>query len=97
MGGKALVAALLMVLAGFLLRALSIFIILSVALLVYAGMATLLGTIPRENLQKLYKAIMHKNERGLSEVRASIADENIYTQFIERLPIVKAGGEESST
>lgn len=90
-GGKALIAALLMVLAAFLLRTLSIFIILPVALLVYACIATLVGAIPREDMQTLYKAIRYKGRRSLTETLANVVDENVYTEITERLPVMMLG------
>ncbi len=88
-GGKALIAALVMALAVFFLRTLSIFIILPVALLVYASIATLLRTVPREDVQTLYKAVRHKGERVSTETLANAVDENIYTQITEGIPTVK--------
>ena len=85
-GGKALIAALGMALAVFLLRTLSIFVIVPVALLVYAGIATLIGAIPREDMQTLYRAIKYKS--SLNETLATVVDENIYTEITEHLPVM---------
>ena len=45
----------------------NIFIILSVAMLVYLGMATLLGTIPREDIKAIYHSIRYKAQGSLPE------------------------------
>jgi O-antigen/teichoic acid export membrane protein len=56
-GVKSLVAALVMVVAILLLSTFQILVILPVAMFVYFGTATLLRTIPREDIQQLYKAM----------------------------------------
>jgi O-antigen/teichoic acid export membrane protein len=63
-GSKALLASLVMALTILLMRNLHIFLILPAAMLVYLGAATILGTIPREDLQALYSAIRHKAHRS---------------------------------
>jgi len=79
-----------MALAVFFMRTLSIFINLPVALLVYGSMVTLLRTVPREDVQTLYKAAFrHKDERISSEALANVVNENIYMQITDRLPTVK--------
>ena len=99
-GVKALLAALVMMLAVFLLRTSSIFIIFPIALLVYSGMAVLLKTVPREEVLVLYRVIMHKDEESSTntleisqvqpEVRAEMdqipEDDDDIT---ERLPAVR--------
>jgi O-antigen/teichoic acid export membrane protein len=70
-GGKALIASLVMVLAILPLRTFSIFVILPVALVVYLVVATLLGTIPREDLQTLYVAVRRKARRGTQAIPTS--------------------------
>lgn len=64
-GAKALLASLVMALAIWNLRAFSLFVILPVAMLVYLGAATLLGTIPREDMLAIYHAIRHKEATPL--------------------------------
>jgi O-antigen/teichoic acid export membrane protein len=67
-GAKAVVASLVMCLAIFALRNFNIFLLLSVAMLVYLGTATLLGTIQREDIKALYSSIRYKVQRTLPEV-----------------------------
>jgi hypothetical protein len=50
-----------------LINTLSIFIILPVAMLVYFAAATLLGTIPRDDLQAIYGEIRRKANRASSD------------------------------
>ncbi|MEO7020964.1 MAG: flippase [Ktedonobacteraceae bacterium] len=80
---KALVSALVMAAAIYLLRSLSILFITPVAFLAYAGSAFLLRTIPREDMQFLLKAVKNKGKKkGISvELLANIVDENIYDQI----------------
>ena len=59
-GLKALVAGLVMGLAVWFMRQYSLLAILPVAALVYFGVATLLGTISREDVRALYTSIRHK-------------------------------------
>ena len=59
-GAKAMIASIAMIVAILPLRTFSIFILLLIAPLVYFGTATLLGTIPREDIQALYSAVRHK-------------------------------------
>jgi O-antigen/teichoic acid export membrane protein len=56
-GAKSLVASLVMAGAILLMSTFQILVILPVAMLVYFGTATLLRTIPREDVQQLYRAI----------------------------------------
>lgn len=88
-GGKALVACLVMGGAIWLLdrsnilttlpvmHSLSVFVVLAVAMLTYLGATTLLRTIPREDLLTLYRAIRKKAEPAASlssqEVAANAA------------------------
>jgi O-antigen/teichoic acid export membrane protein len=65
---KASLASLVMCVAIFALRNFNIFILLSVAMLIYLGTATLLGTIPREDIKALYSSIRYKAQRTLPEV-----------------------------
>jgi O-antigen/teichoic acid export membrane protein len=87
-GGKALVAALVMTMAVYLLKVFSILLILPVALLVYASMAFLLRMVPREDMQRLYRAIRYKGVETSTEPLASVIDENIFARATERLPAV---------
>src|SRR6266566_4645345 len=57
---KALIASLVMALAILPLHTLHIFIILPVAMLVYVGVFVLIGVIPREDYQAVYRAIRRK-------------------------------------
>src|SRR5207249_10477585 len=45
----------------------------SVAMLVYLGTATLLGTIPKEDMKALYSSIRYKVQRTLPEVPVPLA------------------------
>lgn len=62
-GAKSFVAGLVMAVAILLLSTFQIWVILPVAMLVYFGMATLLRTIQREDLQQLYRAVGRKVHR----------------------------------
>jgi hypothetical protein len=57
------VAGLVMAVAILLLSTFQILVILPVAMLVYFGTATLLRTIPREDVQQLYRTIHRKAHR----------------------------------
>jgi len=57
---KALIASLVMALAILPLLTLHIFVILPIAMLVYVGVSVLLGVIPREDYQAVYRAIRQK-------------------------------------
>jgi len=57
---KAVIASLVMALAILPLYTLHIFVILPIAMLVYLGASMLLGTIPREDYQTVYRAIRQK-------------------------------------
>ncbi len=59
-GIKALLASLIMALTIVILHTFNIFILLSAAALVYFIAATLLGTIPREDLRAIYSAMRRK-------------------------------------
>jgi O-antigen/teichoic acid export membrane protein len=63
-GVKSLAASLVMAAAILLLSTFQILVILPVAMLVYFGTATLLRTIPREDIQQLYGAIRRKAHRA---------------------------------
>ena len=55
-----------MVLAIWFLSTFSIFVMLPVAMLVYVGVATLLGTIAREDMRALYSAVRNKAQRTVT-------------------------------
>lgn len=88
-GGKVLIVTLVMSLAIFLLRETSIYVILPIALLIYISGAILLKVVPRDDMQTLYKAIRHRGDRAVTDTLAIVADESIYTQITQRLPVVK--------
>jgi O-antigen/teichoic acid export membrane protein len=69
-GLKALLASLLMALPVWFLQQMdySLLVILPVAAVVYFGVATLLGTIPREDMRAFYSSIRHKAGRGKAGV-----------------------------
>lgn len=67
-GAKAIIASLVMCLVILALRNFNIFLLLPVALLVYLGAATLLGTVPREDVKALYSSIRHKAQQTLPEI-----------------------------
>jgi O-antigen/teichoic acid export membrane protein len=85
-GGKVLIATLCMALAAFLLQTFTILVIAPVALVVYAGVATLIGTIPREDVQALYKAFKSKGKGTSTEIPANAVDEDIYDLDTQHLP-----------
>src|SRR5260370_8031600 len=63
-GGKALLACLIMALVITMINTFSIFIILPVAMLVYFVAVTLLRTIPRDDMQAIYGVIRRKENRA---------------------------------
>jgi len=65
-GTKAIIASLVMALAIWFLRASSIFVILPIAMLVYLGAATVLRTIPREDINAVYKAMRYRAQQASS-------------------------------
>jgi O-antigen/teichoic acid export membrane protein len=67
-GIKALFASLVMAVAMILLRNYNIILIIIIATLIYLVYATLLRTIPREDLQALYSALRHKAQRTSTEL-----------------------------
>jgi len=66
-GVKATIACAVMILVLLPLRTFNIFVLLPIAMFVYFGTATLLGTIPREDIQALFSAIRHKVESASLE------------------------------
>jgi hypothetical protein len=61
-GAKALVASLVMALIIWIIRGYGLFIILPAAMVIYFTTATLLGTIPREDMKALYTSIRNKRK-----------------------------------
>jgi len=74
-GVKSLVASLVMAVAILLLSTFQILVILPVAMLVYFGTAILLRTIPREDIQELYRAIRLKVHRASTPPPAESQEE----------------------
>ncbi len=66
-GGKALLASLIMALVITMIHTLSIFIILPVAMLIYFAAAILLRTIPRNDLQALYGVVRRKANSPIAQ------------------------------
>lgn len=66
-GGKALLACLIMALVITMINTFSIFIILPVAMLVYFVAVTLLRTIPRDDMQAIYGVIRRKAHRASTQ------------------------------
>ena len=89
---KTLLASLLMGAVIFYLQRLSIFLLFPLGTLIYISLATLLRTIPTEDMQSLFQAIKGKGKRAsLDAALSTIAEENIYTQVTDpRLPAIKA-------
>ena len=84
-GVKALVAGLIMALATFLLRSLSIVLLGPIALLVYVGAAALLRIVPRDDVRALYLAIRSRGKGGQAETLPAMADEALYAQITQPL------------
>ena len=95
-GAKTVIASLVMALAILPLRVFNIFVILAVAMPVYCAVATLLGTIPREDLQALYGAVRRRRQDTSSRPLANQQEENQgppeaeESQITEKRPIIKA-------
>lgn len=91
-GVKTLIASLFMAGILYFLSAFSIFILLPVAFLSYISVATLLRTIPREDVQALYQAVTRKGTKASTdtlETLVNVVDENIYLQITDpHLPVV---------
>ncbi len=99
-GLKAIVASLVMAVAIYVLREFNIFVILAVAMPVYVVVATLLGTIPREDIQALYMAVRYKAQ-GIPTI---VIDEQeaeqpfeVSQEMLEGFSSVAYGGEEISS
>jgi O-antigen/teichoic acid export membrane protein len=87
-GAKVFVASILMGMAAFILRGFSIFVIGPAALVVYVFAATLLKTIPREDVQTLVRAFKPGGKGGSNEILDNLVDENVFTQVTQRLPAI---------
>src|SRR5207248_1982923 len=66
-GVKALIASLVMALIIWMMRGSDLVILLPVAMAVYFTTASLLGTIPRDDLKALYNAIREKRRQAPSD------------------------------
>lgn len=88
---KAVIAALVMSLAILFMRSLSILFILPVTFLVYVSAATLLRTVPREDVQALFGALRSKGKTVSTQISTNADDESIYWQITEHLPVVSRG------
>lgn len=90
--GKTLLASLCMAGVLFWLRTFSIFVLLPIAFLVFVSVATLVRTVPREDIQSLVQAVKRKGQKastGALEILADVAEENIYLQVTDpRLPAI---------
>lgn len=95
-GAKAVIASLAMALAILAVQDFNIFVILAVATPVYCAVATLLGTIPRQDLQALYSAVRQRGEETSGRALANQQEENQESpeaeesQITETRPIIKA-------
>ena len=85
-GIKSLVASLVMAAAILLLSTFQILVILPVAVLVYFATATLLRTIPREDVQALYRALRRKAHRASTPPTEPQEEE---AQITEKLPYIR--------
>jgi O-antigen/teichoic acid export membrane protein len=74
----------------------NIFILLSVAMLVYLGMATILGTIPKEDIKALYHSLRFKVQRTMPETPLSRleTERDLQTASEEPSPTEKVAGME---
>jgi O-antigen/teichoic acid export membrane protein len=93
---KALVASGAIVAVILLLRSFSIFAILAVAIVVYLGAATLLRTIPAEDLKALYRAIRYRKRQtlpsaDLPELEVALEEERLADAegITEKRPVIK--------
>jgi len=95
-GLKALLASLVMALAIYPLGTFNIFLILSVALVVYLVAATLLGAIPREDMRALAHAVRNKSQRSPPPAPASRPDDRQDRLPAARHPSSNLGGQAAS-
>jgi O-antigen/teichoic acid export membrane protein len=87
-GGKALLASIVMAIVIHFIDTLNILEILPIAILVYLGVATLIGTIPREDLLALSTAIRQKAVGKASQLEAEQLAETTESTFIETPSLV---------
>lgn len=88
--GKSLLAALIMVGAVFLFQRITfnVFVLLLVGALVYAGVAMLLGAIPREDMRALFGSVRQKAHRGVAEAPVDQPDQHPPVVEQEPVPVV---------
>ena len=91
-GVKALVASMVMALIIWIMRGSGLGTILPVAMAVYFATATLLGTIPRDDLKALYTSIRNKRQQASSDALAeesqaeAQAEETSFLKDMDTLP-----------
>jgi O-antigen/teichoic acid export membrane protein len=90
-GVKSLTASLVMAAAILLMSTFQIIVILPIAMLIYFGTATLLRTIPREDVQALYRAIYRRTEGRASPSAVEYQEEEQESEITEKLPRIKKG------
>jgi Na+-driven multidrug efflux pump len=73
-GFKALIASLIMVLVILPLHSLNIIVLLPIAALVYLGVSTLIGTIPREDYLVVYHAIRRKAQHKTIAISTAVLE-----------------------
>jgi O-antigen/teichoic acid export membrane protein len=88
-GVKSLAASLVMAAAILLLSTFQITVILPIATLIYFGTATLLRTIPREDVQALYRAVRRRAEGRASPSGVEYQEEDQAKEITEKLPRIK--------
>ncbi len=95
---KALIASLVMGLVAFLLNSLPLLVIIPIAALEYFIVATALGTIPRQDMQALYRAVRSKGKQPLAisvepdeMVNAALAAGDTITAFQLATDLHEAG------
>jgi O-antigen/teichoic acid export membrane protein len=94
---KVMLATLVMCVVVVFLRMLSILLIVPIALLVYGGAATLLKTVPEEDIRALFKALSSKDKRVAPQALTSVGDDGLYLQMNDRSPAVEEGAEVPGT
>ena len=95
-GVKALIASLVMAVIIWIMRGSGLVIMLPVAMAVYFTTATLLGTIPRDDLKALYNSMREKRGQAPSDALpeesqvGTLAAEISFLKDVEMLPGIKA-------
>jgi len=95
-GVKALIASLVMALIIWMLRGSGLVIMLPVAMAVYFTTATLLGTIPRDDLKALYNSMREKRRQAPSDALpeesqvGTLAAEISFLKDVDMLPGIKS-------